>query len=378
MMTTPRTRQPIPVVVVADDGYVGQEGVRAELGPSYQVDFARDAVEMMSLVPTLDVPIVLVPDALADTQGHKLLAELATLGRDFVGLLIVDDLVGVPRPGPGSGIAGIVPRPLRPGALAFHVGAAACARADHKRALAKAELVGKDLDTLRDSLRHELRGQLQTVVGLASLLLEIERPRRAPDDELLDWIGRIAAGGDRMTRLVDHVCDWLALSRRDLDLGAVDLGEIVLESIAEARVAHAKRAASITTEPGDVLALKARLRADARSVAQAVRHLVDNALRYDPSEEPQVVVRLQSPPAPLGGWVVSVRDRGPGLPAAAHARVFRLFERHQHDPMKPAGTGVGLAIVAKVAERHGGRAWIEANSDGPGITVHIWLPSPLA
>ncbi|MCC6625707.1 MAG: HAMP domain-containing histidine kinase [Deltaproteobacteria bacterium] len=377
-MSATRNRQPIPVVVVADEGYVGQEGVHAELGPAYQVELARGGAEVMALVPTLDVPIVLVPDALADVQGHKLLAELATLGRDFVGLLLIDDLVGVPRPGPGSGIAAIVQRPLRPGALAMHVGAAACARAEQRRALAKAELVGKDLDTLRDSLRHELRGQLQTVVGLASLLLEIERPNRKADDELLDWIGRIAAGGDRMTRLVDHVCDWLALSRRDLDLGVVDLGETVLEAIAEARVAHAKRAARITTEPGDVTALKAKLRADARSVAQAIRHLVDNALRYDPSEEPQVVVRLQSPPAPLGGWVVSVHDRGPGLPASAQARVFKLFERHQHDPTKPAGTGVGLAIVAKVAERHGGRAWIEANADGPGITVHIWLPSPPA
>jgi len=376
-MSQPRPRAPIPVLVLADEGYVGQEGVGVELGPTFDVEVVTSVGATMARVPQLDVPIVLVPEALADVQGHRALGELAALGHTFVGVLLVDDLVGVPRPGPGAGVDVIVQRPLRPGALAMHVGAAASLRARLKKVAGRAELEAKALDTLRDGLRHELRGQLQTVVGLASLLLEIEKPRRGADDELLDWIGRIASGGDRMTRLVDHVCDWLNLSRRELDLGVVDLGEVVLEAIAEARVAHARRAAQIVTEPADVAALAARIRVDRRSVAQAVRHIIDNALRYDPSDEPHVSVRLQAPPPPMSGWVVSVSDRGPGIAEAAQARVFRLFERMAFDGSKPAGTGVGLAIVAKVAERHGGRAWIESNADGPGVTVHLWLPHAL-
>lgn len=373
-MNPSRSRVSIPLLVVADDGYVGQEGVRHELGPGFDVHVAEGASAALSLAPTLDWPIVLVPDALADTQGHRVLAELAALGHGFVGLLMIDDLAGVPRPGPGTGVHGIVPRPLRPGALAFHVGAAAEVRAGHQRAAERVQAIGRDLDTLRDGLRHELRGHLQTVVGLASLLLEIERPRRPANDELLDWVGRIAAGGDRMTRLVDHLCDWLNLSRRPLEPGVVDLGEVVLEAVAEAKVAHQKRAARITTSPEDPTTIAARIRADARSVGQAMRHLIDNALRFDPSDAPDVTVSLAAPPPPMGGWVITVADRGPGVPESAHARVFRLFERQSHDGTKPAGTGVGLAIVAKVAERHGGRAWIEPPTEGQGLTVHLWLP----
>jgi len=373
-----RTNVPVPVLVVVDDGYVGQEAVRQELGPGYKVDIAKSASEALGLVPTLDGPIVIVPENLDGTSGHVLFGEIEALGYDFVGLLMVDNFVGVPRPVGQSGVSGFIVRPLEPGQLAFHVGAAASVRASRRAIVVRNEGLRRDLDTLREGLRHELRGQLQTVVGLASLILEIERPQRQTNDELLDWLGRIAAGGDRMTRLVDHLADWLTLTRRDLDLGVVNLADIVMEAIAEARVAFNKKSVRISTMPEDLGLIDARVRGDGRALAQAVRHLIDNALRCDPSDEPTIIISLQSPPPPMGGWVLSVKDQGPGLPETAFKRIFKLFERHQHDPSKPAGPGVGLAIVAKVAERHNGNAWIERNTDGPGLTVHLFVPSTQA
>ncbi|MFO0746765.1 MAG: HAMP domain-containing sensor histidine kinase [Myxococcota bacterium] len=364
---------PVPVLVVVDAGYVGHEAVSDELGPAYAVDIAHGALEAIARVPSLDQPIVIVPEALDAVQGHKVLAELAALGHDFVGLLMIDDYAGVPRPSPGSGVAGVIRRQLTPGALAFHVGAAASVRADRRAVLNRGDVIRRDLDTLREGLRHELRGQLQTVVGLASLVLEIERPGRPPDDELIDWVGRIAAGGERMTLLVDHLCDWLHFSRRDLEPGVIDLSEVTLEAVAESRVAHPTRAGGVSTLPANLMSLKAHVRADGRAVSKAIRILIDNALRFDPAAAPEIVVSLTPGPAPVGGWIVAVKDRGPGLPEAALQRVFKLFDRHQHDPARPAGPGVGLAIVAKVAERHGGRAWLERNSDGPGLTAYLFL-----
>lgn len=362
-----------PVLVVVDAGYVGHEAVADELGPAFEVHVAEGALDAIARVPTLATPIVLVPDALDAIQGHRLLAELDALGMDFVGLLMIDDFAGVPRPTPGSGISGLVKRPLAPGTLGFHVGAAAVVRERQRAAGRRGQSIRGDLDTLRDGLRHELRGQLQTVVGLASLVLELERPQRAPGDETLDWLARITAGGERMTRLVDHLCDWLHLSRRDLEPGVIDLAELVLEAVAGSRVAHKPRAARIRTEPPNLIATVAQIRADGRAVAKAIHHMIDNALRFDPAPEPEVVVTLTADAA-TGGYTVAVADRGPGLPDAALERVFRLFDKHAHDPKKPAGPGLGLAIVKKVAERHGGRAWLVKNVDGPGLTVSLYLP----
>lgn len=352
----------VPVLVIVDEGYFGHETLQEELGPEFDVHFATSAAEAhAALGPALDWPLVLAPRALDPEPGDALLAALARERHAFVGVLMLDDeAAGVPpHERLAEGVHAIVRRPLRPGMLRLHLQAAAAQRAQVRRAARVGRDLTVDLARLRDGLRHDLRGQLQSVVGLASLVLELERPRRAPDDEVLDFVARIMAAGDRLTRFVDALGDWLNASRRPLEPAAVDLGELLVEVVAKVRT-HCADPAALAIEPADPVALTARVRADPRMLALALEVLIERALALSG----RALVRLERGGE---GCTLSVSDVAPmTLPAAQRPKAFDLFER------VAGGDGLGLAIVQKVAERHGLEARLEPLAEGGHAARLTW------
>ena len=102
------------------------------------------------------------------------------------------------------------------------------------------------------------------------------------------------------------------------------------------------------------------LRADRRWATQAVYNLLSNSLKYTrPGVPPEVEVAPWNGPEGQG---LVVRDRGPGVPPEFADRIFQLFQRAVGREIE--GTGAGLAIVRRVAERHGGKAWVRAREGG--------------
>jgi signal transduction histidine kinase len=210
---------------------------------------------------------------------------------------------------------------------------------------------------------HDLKSPLVSILGFVGLLREdLGAP---PSPEVRDSLERVERAALRMSDLIDDV---LALSRVGLvkhDSEPVDLAALVQELREElgGRLEEVGAALVLSDELHPIHADRLRAR-------QALQNLLTNALKYGcRGSAPTIWIGTQvRPPDTL----VFVRDNGPGIRREYHEKIFRLFE--QAEPGKQ-GTGVGLALVTKIMEAHGGRAWVEST---PGEGATFWLAFPNA
>lgn len=213
--------------------------------------------------------------------------------------------------------------------------------------------------TLTADAAHELRTPLAALRAQAQVAL-----RSHDDGDRREALRALIGGVDRATRLVETV---LTLAR--LDASSVDLGTLPTLSVDRIAAETVEALKSSPHAPSkrlqfDVPALK--VRADAESLSIALRNLCENALRHCASQ-----VRVEAR-AEAGNVTIAVRDDGPGMTAEQRARAFDRFYRGGPDG---GGAGLGLALVSRVAEMHGGRVRFAAGLDGKGLGVEIVLPA---
>ena len=213
--------------------------------------------------------------------------------------------------------------------------------------------------TLTADAAHELR------TPLAALRAQAQVALRARDEgERRDALQALVGGVDRATRLVETMLTLARLDARSIDTAALSLlslDAIVAETVAALRAAAAARPVSVETDVPPI-----RVRADPESLLIALRNLGENALRHAASR-----VRIEAR-ADGGEVTLAVRDDGPGLTEAQRARAFDRFYRGSEG----GGAGLGLALVKRVAELHGGEARFAAGLGGRGLGVEIVLPTP--
>lgn len=209
---------------------------------------------------------------------------------------------------------------------------------------------------------HELRSPL------AALKLQVQSLQRAPDDAARELaIGRLAAGIDRATRLVEQM---LALARHEASAaagagaGPVDLREIARLAISDAIAAAQSRRIDIGMARADA----AEVRGQAEALRTLLRNLLDNAVKYTP-EGGRVDVGIGDS---AEGVELSVEDNGPGLPAEERSRVLDRFYR-SGEPQAP-GSGLGLAIVKSIADLHGATLAIDRSAGLGGLRVSVRFP----
>ena len=175
------------------------------------------------------------------------------------------------------------------------------------------------------------------------------------------------SGADRLQRLVADLLRYANVSRgATADVEPVDMNATVrvsLENIAQA-VSESGASIHIETLP--------RVECDPAQISQVFQNLISNAINYRAERTPSIAIDAAYTPE---GWVFAVRDNGVGFSMEYAHKLFAVFQRlHRMEEFE--GTGIGLANVRRIVERHGGRVWAEGAPD-QGATFSFAIPRKL-
>ncbi len=233
------------------------------------------------------------------------------------------------------------------------------------RALAAAksaiEASNRELEAFSYSVAHDLRSPLRSVDGFSEILEEEYADRL--DETGRDYIGRIRRSAQRMGTLIDDLLRLARITQGGLSLSRVNLSDIAAEISDELQRGPSGRRAEFMIAP-DILAS-----GDARLLRVVLENLLSNAWKFTAS---QPVACIEFGSEPMGGQtVLYVRDNGVGFDMAYAGKLFGAFQR-LHGADEFPGTGIGLATVQRIVNKHGGRIWAEA-ALGKGATFRFIL-----
>lgn len=238
-------------------------------------------------------------------------------------------------------------------------------RNDEQRQEFIGELEQKNMELQRFTytVSHELKSPLVTVKGFLGLL---EKDMAAKDSERMrNDMNKIAAAVDIMSKQLEDLLELSRVGRQINQSAGFSLNETCHDVLRMMQGLIDERDAEVVIENGmpEVFADQARIR-------EVIKNLVENAIKFTPPDRrPRVEISAE----PGNGSVLCrVCDNGPGIDPRYHDRVFGLFDRL--DPGVP-GTGIGLALVKRIVELHGGDIWIETRGDGQGCCFCFTLPA---
>ena len=221
----------------------------------------------------------------------------------------------------------------------------------------------RELETFAYSVAHDLKAPLRGIDGYSRLLLEDHAGKL--DDEGRSFLHTIHASTEEMGRLIEDLLAYSRLERREMIPDRLELRPLIAAVVEQKQHEVAGRGIDFVLEVNGGTAV-----ADARGLTQALRNYLDNAIKFTrDAATPRIEVGAQENEHGCRIWV---RDNGVGFDMKYHDRIFEIFQRLHRDE-EYTGTGVGLAIVRKAAERMGGRAWAESEP-GRGATFYLEIP----
>jgi PAS domain S-box-containing protein len=219
-----------------------------------------------------------------------------------------------------------------------------------------------ELEAFSYSVSHDLRAPLRAIDGFSNILMELHG--KSLDENGLHYLKRISKGAQRMGELIDDLLDLSRLTRAELRPVRVDLGEIARVVVDELRRNDPGRAVEVSIDEG--LAATG----DARLLRIALENLVGNAWKFTRDRNP-ARIEIGTGVTPAGGRCFRIKDNGAGFDMAYSNKLFGAFQR-LHRETEFEGTGIGLATVARILQRHGGSIWAEGAPD-KGATFFFTL-----
>lgn len=208
-----------------------------------------------------------------------------------------------------------------------------------------------------NTIAHDIRGPLGVIGGFVELL----RSGRLDPGETQQFLDRIDATAKRLLRLSEDILDVHRMGGRVVQPAPVDL-DIRLRALIDS-LAVGDHPVTLVSEP-------IRVEVDIVGVERIVENLVSNAVRHTPAGTPIRVSARMEP----DGVLLMVDDEGPGVPDAEKEQIFEAFRRGNQTL---SGTGVGLSLVARFAQAHGGRAWVQ-DRPGGGASFRVFLAARTA
>lgn len=228
---------------------------------------------------------------------------------------------------------------------------------------AQLETAKNELEAFAYSVSHDLRAPLRAMSGFSDLLREELGAQLSEQGQ--HYIERIQAASCRMGALIDDLLTLSRVTRSDFTYAQVDLSELVSETITKLKEVLPEHQVDVKIEKG----LTAR--GDQKLLTIAMENLLGNAWKFS-SNKPQIMIEVGSKGDDKKQKTFYIRDNGSGFKMEYADKLFIPFQRlHRTDEFP--GTGIGLSIVLRIIERHGGRIWAESEV-GRGTTFYFTLP----
>jgi len=222
--------------------------------------------------------------------------------------------------------------------------------------------VNKELEGFSYSVSHDLRAPLRAIDGFSRMLIEDYAARI--DDEGRRYLNVIISNAHKMGQLIDDLLAFSRMGRKALESSSLDMDKMARQVFSDLREQYPDRAIELR-----VGSLPAG-RGDPAMYQQVFVNLISNAIKYSRGRNPAVVeIGARVEPSET---VYYVRDNGVGFEMDYAHKLFGVFQR-LHTSQEFEGTGVGLALVQRIVQRHGGRVWAEGKV-GVGATFYFTQP----
>jgi len=222
----------------------------------------------------------------------------------------------------------------------------------------------RELESFAYSISHDLRAPLRSIDGFSHLLADEYGERL--DAQGRDYLGRVRRAAQRMGGLIDDILDLSRITRQEMRRVRVNLGQIAEDLIDERHRVEPQHRVEVA------LAADCIASGDPQLLRVMLQNLLENAWKYSSkADAPRIEFGCEQS---AGETVYFVRDNGVGFDMKYADRIFSPFQR-LHKPEEFEGSGIGLATVARIVHRHGGRIWTESEP-GKGATFRFTLGNP--
>lgn len=223
----------------------------------------------------------------------------------------------------------------------------------------------KEMDEYTYVISHDLKEPLRGIEAFSKFLMDGYREKL--DDNGRHYVDTIRNSTLRMQRLIGDLLKFSRLSQQKNPMTIVGLNAMLMHVRVNLQYALDQKKAELRVDRLPTL------HCDATAMTEVFHNLISNALKYNDKPLPVVEVGCEEKPNPDTGlmeYQFHVRDNGVGINKEYFDKIFQIFQRLQRDE---EGTGIGLTIVRRVVEWHGGRIWLES-TEGKGTTFYFTLP----
>ncbi len=221
----------------------------------------------------------------------------------------------------------------------------------------------RELEAFTASVSHDLRSPLTTIAGQAGLL-ELALGHSATEDQRRR-LQRIQGSVKQMSELIDALLVLSRISRHTLRREIVDVSTLIETVIADLRQRDPLRQIDFKVQPG------MSVHGDRRLISDLFANVIANAWKFTSKVTDARVDIGQTVEGPMS--TLFIRDNGAGFDMAYASKLFKPFQR-LHSPAEFEGSGVGLATVARIVDRHGGKVWADARPN-QGAVFYFTLPT---
>ena len=220
----------------------------------------------------------------------------------------------------------------------------------------------KDLEQFAYIASHDLQEPLRVVGNFIGLLKR--RYKQYFDDQAIEYIDFAVDGVSRMSQQIKSILTFSKVSQKEINFQEADLNKVVKTKIHDLsqKIEEKKVQFQIDEMPTIVC--------EQTQIEMIFHNLMSNAIKFNKNENPRIIISDNSEPT-SDFWQFSVKDNGIGIPKEHQAKIFEIFKR-LHNKKDYEGTGIGLALVQKIIQRHEGKIWLES-VEGEGTTFHFTI-----